>query len=77
MARKVVSQWDAEGITQGRIFTGAQSITKAAKTSRRGGGRGKERAEKVKLCQLPGRLLRGSNLQIHLSPRILGQTSLM
>lgn len=50
---------------------------KSNKTSRREGGRGKERAEKMKLCQLPGRLLRGSNLQIHLSPRILGQTSLV
>lgn len=74
--QKVVSQWDAEKNVQGRVFIGAQSITKATKTSRRG-GRGKERAEKMKLCQLPGRLLRRSNLQIHLSPRILGQTSLV
>lgn len=73
---KIVSQWDAERIVQGRVFTGAQSITEATKTSRRG-GRGKERAEKMKLCQLPGRLLRHSNLQIHLSPQILGQTSLV
>ena len=31
----------------------------------------------VKWRQLPGRLLRASNLQIHLSPQILGQTSLV
>ena len=31
----------------------------------------------VKWRQLPGRLLRASNLQIHLSPQVLGQTSLV
>lgn len=75
------------GSAQGRTFTGAQSITKASQTNRRGRGRRRERAEKgerpeagtgpVKSRQLPGRLPRGSNLQIHLSPRILGQTSLV
>lgn len=43
--RRVVSQWDAERITQGRIFTGAQSITKATKTSGRGGRREREGRE--------------------------------
>lgn len=68
------------GSTQGSTFTGAQSITgKLQKQVEEDRGRGRERVEKGERPEAgtgPGRLPRGSNLQPHLSPWILGQASL-
>ena len=78
--------WEARGggSMQGRTFMATQSIMEATNTSRRGvGSWGREKGEArggnwpSEWRQLPGRLPRGSNLQLHLSPQILGQTSLV
>lgn len=72
------------GSVQGRTFTGTQGITKVTNTSKRGGRSWEEKGAwperglgPMSSHELPGSLPRGSNLQLHLSPRILGQTSLV
>lgn len=74
---------EKEEVFRGKHLLGHRALPKL-KTQKKEGGVGKKKGSgqrgglgPMRSHELPGRLPRGFNLQLHLSPQILGQTSLV